>query len=158
MLICKGTRVVLDLRSGKTVRCPPSWGMCHDPDGKDWPKDSVLILPYRRTGQSVDYGPARTYFGPGYDVESGEPSGSLPPKDLRAWKRVGHVGRKDGEPSLWYTRPGTSHPGPFKHKLNDGWFTWILGKRRAILYRRRGAYLLDFPDGVIADARGFVHP
>lgn len=132
--------------------CPASWGMCHDPDGHDWPKDSFLIIPYRITGEPVDYSPARHYFGHGYDVERGEPTGALPPKDMRQWSRVGSVKK------IWYTRPGTSHPGPFKHEVGGGWLAALLGKRRAVLYRRRGAYCLDFPDGVIADARGFVHP
>jgi hypothetical protein len=157
LLIRKGTRVIVDLTNGRTVVCPRSWGMLHDPDGEDWPKDSVLIIPYRITGEPIDYSPARHYFGSGYDVERGEPTGALPPKDLRAWTRIGNVGRKD-KPSLWYTRPGTSHPGPFKHKLNSGWMPWLFGKKRAILYRRPRAYLIDFPDGLIADARGFVHP
>lgn len=150
MLIRKGTRVILDLKSGKSVKCPPAWGMCHDPDGHDWPKDSVLILPYRIVGDPIAYGPARSYFGAGYDVESAEVT--LPPRAMTAWKRVGHVKK------IWYTRPGTSHPGPFKHDVNRGWLTWLLGTKRALLYQRRGAYRLEFPDGVMADARGFVHP
>lgn len=152
MLIRKGDRVIVDLASGRSVKCPPSWGMCHDPDGEDYPKDTVLILPYKVTGEPIEYSPARHYFGHGYDVERGEPTGSLPPSDMRRWIRVGPVKK------IWYTRFGTSHPGPFKHKVGGGWLEWILGKKRAILYRRRGAFAIDFPDGVIADARGFVHP
>lgn len=152
MLIRKGNRVILDLKGGRDVVCPQAWGMCHDPDGHDWPKDSVLIIPYRLTGEAVDYGPARSYFGGGYEVERGEPTGPLPPKDMRQWTKVGHVQK------IWYTRFGTSHPGPFKHKVGGGWLDWLLGKKRAILYHRRGAYCIDFPDGVMADARGFVHP
>jgi len=152
VIICKGIRVIVDLdKSGKrAVFWPKSWGKMHDPDGKDWPKDSMLVIPYKVTGEPIDYGPARHYFGDSYDTQSGEVT--LPPREMKQWTRIGEVRR------IWYTRPGTSHPGPFRHEVGGGWLEMILGKRRAILYRRPRAYRLEFPDGLIADARGFVHP
>lgn len=150
MIIRKGTRVLFDLESGRTVKCVPGYGMMHDPDGADWPQNSVLVMPFRRTGDPIDYAPARHYFGAGHGVESGEVT--LPPRALTAYTKVGHVKR------IWYTRPGTSHPGPFKHKVNGGWLDAVLGKKRAILYRRGRIYRLEFPDGAVIDARGFVRP
>ena len=150
MLIRKGTRVVLDLRDGRSVVCPAKWGMFHDPDGHEWKQSQVLVIPYSETGEVIEYGPARSYFGSGYDIIHGE--SDPPPRALTQWTKVGALKK------IWYTRPGTRHPGPFKHKVGDGWLDWLLGKRRAFLYRRRGAFLLDFPDGLTADARGCVHP
>jgi len=151
MLIRKGTRVVFDLEGGRSITAPASYGMMQDPDGQDWPRNSVLVMPYRDTGEPLHGDKAQRYFGMGHKVTRGE--GDLPARPLATWKKLGHV------EMIWYTRPGTSHPGPFKHKVNGDWLRVALrGKKRAILYQKGRLYRLEFPDGAEMDARGFVTP
>lgn len=162
MLIAKGKRVLFDLESSprspryceeckvEHVAPPPSYGMLHDPDGEDWPRSSVLVMPYRKGSRSIDYAPARAYFGSGYRTVDG--TTKTPAFALSSWERLGKVDR------IWYTRGGVSHPGPFQHKVNKGWGALLFGKKRAILYKKGTVYRLEFPDGAEMDWRGFVTP
>lgn len=152
MILVKGTRVVFDLKDGRSIHAPARAGMLHDPDGSDWKRCSVLVGPFARTREAIEDKKATHYFGRNYQARACRIS--LPPKPLSdGWKPIGPLER------IWYTRPGTKYPGPFQHKFKRGWLRAIFGlKKRAIVYRRSGWYRIEMPDGCTLDDRGFVSP
>jgi hypothetical protein len=162
MLICKGSRVAFDImpdakgRKERHVIAPGSYGMLHDPEGKDWPRNSVLVMPFKRGGQAEKpTDNARAYMGRGYTVKQG--TVNTPPKALTEWKRVGKV------QTIYYSRPGTKAPGGYyhhfvkgaaiEHKLFRGG-----GGKHPTLYRRGKMLRLELQDGATLNERGFVWP
>jgi hypothetical protein len=158
MLIVKGTRVRLHMaEGGPLVR--PRGGMMHDPTGKAWPRNSILLGPFKKEGLPVDaskyQGAPKEYLGRNYNPKEG--SVNLPPKALSHWEDVGLVERID------YYRHGTKAPGGYTHKFHAPRGVYhvlhaVKGKRRVMLRRCGKFYRLDLGKGAIADDRGIVFP
>jgi hypothetical protein len=133
-------------------------GMLYDASGEWWPRCSLLVMRFRRGRKVVDDGDARAYFGRKTRVTQG--AVELPPKSLKAWRRVGELRE------VFYDRAGDRAPGPFRHEFNKPRGLWRLihlvkGKAAsdpAILYRRRNIFRVELPDGCIVDDRGIAVP
>lgn len=161
MLIVKAHAVSFDLVDGKKVDAPARNGMMHDPTGRAWKKNSVIVGPYERLREESD-GDKYTddYLGRDYAVRVGDTylnragDSKLPPKALSAWMYEGEVEK------VWYTRHGLKQGGRrFQHGINGFWIARLFkGKGSARLYKY-GAWLrLDLSRGAILDGRGFVYP
>jgi hypothetical protein len=152
VILVKGTHVAFDLAKGGTLERPARDGMLHDESGEVWPKSSVLVGPFEKTARPVDAGAAgAAYFGAGYQTRGALVH--LPPRDLGAWTKVGKV------TVVWYVRPGTRAPGPFRHEYGGGWETFFLGKgHQPVLYRSGKWVRLELGRGAVVDDRGFVRP
>lgn len=153
MLIAKGYEVGLRRRStgsrnGSMVKPPASYALCHDPSGKDWPKCSILILPFRRGQGETDYRPAKEYFG--YDPGLGVVTSS-PPRDLKQWTLVCEVDAID------YWRPGIDHEGDYEHYFKGRGYVWG-DKQFPKVYRRGRIYRLELGGGCVVNWRGICHP
>jgi len=144
-LIAKGRNVFVDLSDGREVTLPGT--MLHDPEGKAWPRNSVLFGPIARghRGAPPD-DDAQAYFGSGYRAKVG--SAKVPPRGLQGWQRVGTV------TDIYYTRGGRSHPGRYHHGFGQGMFN----HGRVTLYRRGRWWRIQLPRGSVLNARGFVKP
>lgn len=152
MIEVKGTHVVLELDTGRSLRIPGRYGLMHDPSGRAWPRCEVLIGPFMRERRPAAKVPdtARAYFGRKATVLEG--SVVLPAR--RGWTDVGTM--KGGR--IYYWRGGTKHPGPFKHRFNKDWSSIVLGKR-SVVVRRQGRFLsIALGTGCVLDDRGFVIP
>jgi len=147
MLTAKGYEVSFRLKTGRVVRAPRSYGLLHDPEGRAWPKTSVIIALFRRSGRSSPpSGDASRYFG--YAPRQG--TIDLPPKNLSSWRKVGEVAEID------YWRPGT-HEGDYFHPFKPkGWM--FSEKTWPTLYRRGRTLRLEMGDGAVLNWRGFVYP
>lgn len=157
MILVKGHSVVFDLEPVKpgwperSIECRRSRGMMHDEQGADWPKDSVLVGPYEKTGREVDGGGAgRAYFGSDYRTRAA--TVVLPERALRGWKKLGIV------KTVWYVRTGKRAPGPFRHAFGKGWDTFFIGASRPVLYQKGRYYRIELGAGSVVDDRGFVRP
>lgn len=140
MLILKGRGVRFVLEGGRSVRV--AGGMLHDPDGKDWPRCSVLVGPYDR-GQKAARATlgARKYLG--------RPEGLLGAADvpddrsLDSWSEIGKAER------IYYVRHGEIYGGQlFQHPF----------KRHPTLYRQGKWARLELGRFCIMNERGFVSP
>jgi hypothetical protein len=162
MLMVKGTRVAFDLADGAEIDVRPGLGMMHDPDGKAWPRCSLLIGPFTK-GRAMSsppsaWGAARQYYGRQYAVRQGEVN--LPPRALSGWERLGPVTQ------IWYTRVGSKYRRSgerpdFRHEYNKpGLLTRMFkGKGRPPVLYSRGEFLrLEMQAGCMLDARGIVFP
>lgn len=151
-LIVKGHAVSFDLVNDKKIDAPARNGMIHDPIGRSWNKNSVLVGPYEKLGDEVDADKyERDYLGRSY-VRAGDVR--LPPKSLGEWESVGDVEK------IYYTRHGERAGGKrFKHKMNEMSLARLFkGKGRAVLYRHGAWYRLELPHGAILHRAGFVWP
>lgn len=153
MLIVKAHSVSFDLTDGTKMDAPARHGMMHDPTGRAWKKNSVLVGPYERLREESDGDKyTRDYLGRTHQVHVGD--AKLPPKALGEWTTEGDVER------IWYTRTGKKNGGKrFQHGINGFWLARLFkGKGRAVLYKH-GAWLrLELPRGAILDSRGFIWP
>lgn len=158
MLTVKGTRIRLHMAEGGPL-IRPRGAMMHDPTGKAWPKNSLLLGPFKKEGKPVNprnyEGAPKEYLGRNYNPKEG--SVNLPPKGLAAWEDVGVVERID------YVRPGSKAPGRYTHKFNTPRGVYhilhaVKGKRRVMLRRCGQFYRLDLGKGAIADDRGIAFP
>jgi hypothetical protein len=156
MLICKGNTVSC-LVEGRRVRCAGS--MLHDPTGRHWPKHSLLIGKFQKGSEEPTEeqyrGAPRDYLGRGYRARVG--SVDLPPKRLSEWEEIGPVAE------IFYTRPGTSNPGRFRHAFNKPHGVSLVvfpfkGKGKATLRKCGRFHRLDMSRGALIDSRGLVWP
>jgi hypothetical protein len=152
MLIAKGQQVAFRLQSGKMVRA--SGSMLHDPTGEFWPKDSMLVASFRRSGRPATdeekQGDAKNYLGREYKSHIG--SIELPPSALSAWKRIG------GIETIYYERPGTKAPGKFFHHFGKRRIEAFFKKGSATLYKLGASYRIEMSPGSIATDRGIIFP
>jgi hypothetical protein len=138
VIIVKGERVVLVMKNGSTKKLPASYGILHDPDGKELPRCSVLLGPVRRTQQSIDGGrKGRAYFGSKYQMRR-----AVVAKVKGLWRPIGEV------IEIRYTRRGR-HAANYFHPFKS--FSPTLSKNGRF-------YRLELRDGCIYDDRGFVFP
>lgn len=158
MIIVKGTRTRFHMADGGPM-VRPKGAMMHDPSGRHWPKNSLLIGPFERGTKlpTIDRykGAPKEYLGRQYNPHVG--SVDLPPKALSQWETVGEVDRID------YYRPGTKAPGGYRHTFNAPRGVYhvlhaVKGKGRAVLRKCGRFYRLDMSKGSIADGRGIVWP
>jgi hypothetical protein len=144
MLIAKGYTVLFVLSSGRTAKPAASYGLLHDPSGRDWPACSGLVAPFSKGGDEVENSEARKYFG--HTAREGK--AVLPPRSLSAWTKVGVV----DEVLYTRTRPGhlpASHRGTYYHPIEKG---------TATLYRRGRLYRVELGRGCVWNERGVVRP
>ena len=140
MLIAKGFNVKLSLVDGKVVSLPARAAILNDPNGKAWPANSCLIIPFRRTGEVVDDASdeARAFAKNSNTVRRGVASFPAPSD---GWKKVGEVSR------ITYKRLG-EHADWYDHEFD-----------RPVLLRQCGhAYRLDLGKSAKLNWRGFVYP
>lgn len=158
MLICKGTRVRLHLLEPKRLVCPRG-SMLHDPSGRWWSRNSLLIGGFDRAGDDITpdqySGAPKDYLGREYEPRKGYVQ--LPPKRLVGWDDVGVVSRID------YVRPGTRAPGGYQHHFGKprGLFRLVhlaKGERQVMLRKCGRFYRIDLGPGSIADERGIAFP
>lgn len=155
MLIIKGHAAIFEMEDGSEVRPRAMFGMAHDPDGKVWPKRSVLFAPYKKGTKAPEKyeGAPKAYLGRSYKPKLG--SMELPPKAIGEWEYVGRVQQ------IFYERPGTRAPGRYRHKFGKGDPFHVLFKGKGSmprLYRRGNVYRLELPPRAAVDDRGFVWP
>lgn len=157
MLICKGTRVRLHLADGRILS--PRGSMLHDPKGRYWPKNSLLIGGFTRSGGDLSdeqyRGAPKDYLGRNHTPHVGYVD--LPPKRIGEWVDVEEVVRID------YVRGGTRAPGGFRHHFGKPrglmrLVHLVKGKRRVILRRWGRFYRVDMGPGSMADSRGIAFP
>jgi hypothetical protein len=152
VLICKGAHVSFRLQNGRLVHARGS--MLHDPSGDFWPKDSMLVTTFRRSGRPATdeekSGDPTHYLGREHQAHVG--SVKLPPQAISEWKRVGQVA------TIYYERPGTRAPGRFYHHFGKRRLEAFFKKGSATVYRRGSAYRLEMGVGSIATHNGIVFP
>ena len=153
-LIVKGYNVSFDMIDGRQIDAPASYGMIHDPTGRQWKSTSLLVAPYEKGEEAEGDRHTRDYFGASHLTRMGDIR--LPPKSLADWRSEGDVDW------IWYHRQGRKHITPTrskKHKFNKTSLASLLkGKGRARLYSRNGCYRLELPRNAIVDDRGLVWP
>lgn len=138
-LIIKGNSVVFVMKDGQRLRCPPSYGIIHDPDGEHFSRCEVFIGPIKKTQRrpTKSTNKANRYFGTRYvqkvalvDVPKGP------------WNPVGEC------VEILYKRPG-QYANKYFH---------IFKKRSPMVSKCKRYYRLNLKDGCIIDDRGFVFP
>lgn len=145
-----------DRDGGDELWLPGDWGLIHDPVGDCIPKCTLMIAPYRLSGnqarnvpqQMVDI--ATDYFGRDLPLDDADLVIPLGP-----WDRVGRVVR------IYYDRYGHLK-GPYQHPFKPV-------KPAVSLYRQRSAqvypgghrakaFRLSLPDQCLITEHGFVWP
>lgn len=144
MLTAKGYEVSFRLESKREIHAPKRYGMLHDPSGRDWNKNSILVAPFRRMGEEIQSDPAEEYFG--YVPKAGRIH--LPPRTLGAWNYAGEVAEID------YWRPG-EHEAEYFHPFENGGWRFESKPR---LYRRSRIFRLELGPGAKLNWRGFIYP
>ena len=152
-LVRLGGAVSLQLDGGALIDVRGS--LLFDPEGKTWPRCSVLIKSFQRGGGTAKDAPkfARKWLG--RDPLAG--SVTLPPKALSEWKRVGACSK------LLYTRSGQDSRG-FDHAFGTagGFFGWLVPitfkSNYPVLYARGGDHRLELGSGCSITPAGFVSP
>jgi hypothetical protein len=144
MLIAKGYKVTVVLESGRHVTAPAAYALLHDPAGRDWPRCSALVAPFRKGGGEIRNREAESYFG----SRPREGSVSVPPRALSVWRRVGAAVQ------ILYSRrrPGNlpaAHKADYEHPFKEG---------KATLYRRGRELRIELGRGCVWNWRGFVTP
>jgi hypothetical protein len=153
LLIVKGKAVSFDMTDGSGIDAPARSAMLHDPRGKFWKKNSILVAPFKKLGQTSDGdSDSKDYLGRTHLTRVGDVP--LPPKELSAWTYEGEVSE------VWYTRHGAKYGGKrFRHAFNKSLLGRLVkGRGKARLYSRGSLYRLELPRGAIVDGRGFVFP
>jgi hypothetical protein len=158
MLIAKGYAVRFKLLERvKLVLPSPNSAMLHDPTGRYWSKNSLLVVPFRKLGGELSRyeGQVRDYLGRSYHAKLG--SVEIPPRALSRWETLGPLERLD------YRRGGTKAPGGYQHHFNKPRGLWKLiflfkGRGTAILRRYGRAYRVDLPSNALLDDRGIAFP
>jgi hypothetical protein len=143
VLICKGFSVSFVLASGKRVKAPVSYGLLHDPSGRNWAKCSGLIAPFSKGGDEIDDKLAKDYFG--HTPREGELR--LPPRSLSSWRKLGAA----TEILYYRRRPGNL---PAEHK--DSYFHPFKGT--ATVYRLGKMLRVELGPGCDWSYRGIVRP
>ena len=153
-----GSAVSVELEDGSTVDLAGS--MLYDPDGQAWPKCSLLIMSFTRSGIEPEDVPkfAKVWHG---DYKIREGRATIPPRDLDEWREGPKVR------ILFYTHSGEieeEESGYLKHPFNE-WggrlgriIPWRFGEP-PVLYRRAGASRLELHSGCAIDASmGILSP
>ena len=152
MLIVKGNRVKFVLKDGTKISA--SGLMMHDPSGRYWPKNSMLVASFSRGGRLATdkekSGAPREYLGRTHPARIG--SVNLPPKPLGDWDYVGEL------KTILYVRPGRKAPGAFYHHFGQRRIEAFWKSGKAHLYRRGSAYRVQMGKGSLADDCGIVYP
>lgn len=152
MLICKGSRVHFVMKDGRKISAKGS--MLHDPKGRYWPKNSMLVVVFQRgTRLATDderAGAPKEYLGRTHKAHVG--SVELPPKPLSEWDPLGEI------KTLLYVRPGRKAPGAFYHHFGQRRIEAFWKKGKAFLFKRGSAYRIQMSRGSLADDRGVVYP
>ena len=143
MLICKGFSVSFELVSGKTVKAPASYGLLHDPSGKDWPKCSGLVAPFEKGGDEIDDRLAKEYFG--HTAREGEMA--LPPRALSSWRKLGVAAK-----ILYFRR----RPGNLPAEHRDEYFHPFKGT--ATVYRLGRMLRVELGPNCSWTWRGVISP
>jgi hypothetical protein len=146
--IVLGVHVEIDLVDRRGPRIPTSNGLIHDQSGTSWPRNSLLIGPFAKTGRSIDAPSERLtdWFGSAYDPKEGDVH--FPPKD--GWSEEGLVD------AIWYHRTGGAPYGrqAFVHHIKKRQYP-VFGKKIRVHLRSRGAWLrVDFPQGLVVSWKG----
>jgi hypothetical protein len=158
LLICKGLDVGFRMSNGRTINAPKSYGMLHDPTGRDWSECSLLVAgfgPNERLATKKELsGEAKNYFGADYEAVIS--TITLPPKSMDAWTLVGKVKR------LWYFREG-KFEGAYKHDFNKprGLYRVVFlvkGKRDVFLFKHERSYRLELGSGCLLSDLGVIVP
>lgn len=140
MFLCKGTRVRVKLTEGPGVSAP---ALLHDPDGKAFPKCSVLLGPFARGKKPLKLGrKERLYFGSDYKGHEGRVR--YPAHSSSSWTLVGEA------VEILYTRPGSRAAGRGTRYFHEF-------KRPVKVYKNGRFYRIDLPSCILDD-RGFVWP
>jgi hypothetical protein len=154
MIIVKGRAVSFDMVDGSEIDAPARNAMLHDPRGRYWKRNSILVAPFKRGGGGEVDGDAdsKDYLGRTHLTRVGDVP--LPPKELSTWTYEGEVSE------IWYTRHGAKYGGKrFRHAFNKSVLGRLVkGTGKARLYSRGSLYRLELPRGAIVDGRGLVWP
>lgn len=148
-LLDRGDQVAFRFVGGRELDLPTSWVMLHDKSGSVWPRCSLLFTrPPPTPNACALTGDERSYLG-----RVGGRSGhlELPARSLEAWREVGRVER------AWYWRSGIRYPQYFQHGFAQKTLVFK-SELPSVLYKTRGFYRLELPNGCIVNARGFVKP
>jgi hypothetical protein len=152
MLICKGSRVRFILKDDREIS--PRGALLHDPTGRYWPKDSMLVVSFKRGGRRATdaerKGAPKDYLGRNHEARVG--SVELPPRSLSEWQYVGDI------KTILYVRPGTKAPGSYYHHFGGRRLAALFKSGKAKLYKRGSTYRVELGSGSIADDRGIVYP
>lgn len=153
-MLCRGTRVVLELVSGEKIRPPGAYGLLHDTEGKSWPKSTVLLGPFQRGGRADEVPSAvRYYLGRTHTIHQGEAETESLPRRLGQWERLGELA------VIYYCRGGTKARACFHHEMNRRLLERAMhGRGKVTVYKFGRWYRLQFPRGARIDDRGFVWP
>lgn len=139
MVIVKGDKVIFRMRDGSTRKPPPSYGIIHDPDGKELPKCIVFVGPVRRTSvpAAAPSRKAKAYLGRKFP-----PKKAIVNRPPDSWKPIGEV------VEILYERRG-KYAGKYFHPFKA--FSPTLSRSGRF-------YRLELRNGCIVDDRGFVFP
>jgi len=152
MIICKGSHVHFIMMDGNKISARGS--MLHDPSGRYWPKNSMLVTTFQRGSRKATdkerEGAPKEYLGRTHEAHVG--SVELPPKALSEWDYVGEI------KTILYVRPGRKAPGRYYHHFGQRRIEAFWRKGHAHLYKRGGAYRFQMGRKSIADDRGIVTP
>jgi hypothetical protein len=150
MIIVKGHEVAFKLKGlGQPIYCPRSYGMLHDPSGGAWPRNSILVIAFRREGKEARLSTEiEEYFGQDYLPRRG--SVDLPVRRLSEWDHLGDVEAID------YSRVGEHADDYVHHFKQTEW--WNFSEITPQLYRRGRAWRLELPEGAKLNWRGFIWP
>jgi hypothetical protein len=160
MLVAKVWRITLVLEDGRRIK--PSGAGLHDSTGKDWPKNSVLIVPFQRSNDVLDHPDKESAQWSRTPSSVHVGSVDTPTKDIAQWERIGCVEKID------YTRYG-EHASNYTHSFDghgdkggDGPMASLLlfetGIPHPVLYSLSGKYRMELPSGFVFNWRGFVWP
>lgn len=156
-----GREIVIVLDTKREIAAPVRHGMLYDHTGDDWPRCSLLITKFRGWTHEPDKresSSARDYFGRSAEIGAG--TIDLPDASLAKWQRIGNAAE------IFYDRAGTKAPGYYRHRFHKPrglWKVIFFFKGRAakdpvVLFKTKGAYRLELPDGCMIDDRGIAVP
>lgn len=154
MLIAKGYDVSFQV-DGAGISAPKRYAMLHDPEGKAWPANSVLVAPFSKDGRAIDDGFAEDYFG---DPPMGG-SIALPPRGMREWSEIGPAHKIEYSRTRPYNMP-TKYEGDYYHFFDgsEGILSLFFKAPAPVLYRRRRMLRLELPAWASLNDRGFIWP
>lgn len=141
MIRIKGTHIKFEMVSGKLIALPSSFGIMHDPEGRDIPRCAVHFGPYTRTGSKVEPTSAdRAYFGDDY-----RPDQVVVDLPEGAWNPIGEVVQ------IFYRRRG-KFEGNYRHSFKR------VAKPTLLKHASKKFYKFEMTSFCIIDDRGFVFP